>query len=580
MTIGNVVRHKAICRSNISEEESTSDEEEPSKPRSVKRRTPAKRYEKNKESDSNSSEEDDDEDNDIPKSLNKKIGTKSHKENTVCDSNSSEEAEEQVVTEEVSSRNRQEKKQSTKSTVYTKTTILPRRKPNVYDFPDEDEDSNQRSYDPAQGTSKQTTATHGPINECLSEDDCTASPTLKKRLRKTSEGKYEIIDEMNNNKTNKFKKPTVYKVPDIEDEIMKSDESNTDCETENTVIDTGSWWQNIHEELYTDHGYNGMKIFYKTDTKDFVEKVIQNWKTHEARKCELDRKREEIENSDVALNQFSPIRDQPILTAYTEFVQSHSTKDVLQIFSADYDEHSVQMGVKASTAKNYANRILEFFKYMADVYESFHLDWFTDYGGKIEKKLPNGQKSKEIFIPTKEDLTNFVKQFKYGTNPAASVGLRIFALKKLMDFLTKLYEDNEQSFPGTIMEKSEFVNCLVEKLSKLNRGIGPDGTIKKISIASNRNHKQALIEQTLLCPEKSIKNIMEGVSSYLNSNEYSDMKTLLLELSCKKTKVATKQEYMLVTNWLLEMLICLGGNRPCSLLGITIGNVESFYSML
>lgn len=579
MTIGNVVRHKAICRSNISEEESTSDEEEPSKPRSVKRRTPAKRYEKNKESDSNSSEEDDDEDNDIPKSLNKKTGTKSHKENTVCDSNSSEEAEEQVVTEEVSSRNRQEKKQSTKSTVYTKTTILPRRKPNVYDFSDEDEDSNQRSYDPAQGTSK-TTATHGPINECLSEDDCTASPTLKKRLRKTSEGKYEIIDEMNNNKTNKFKKPTVYKVPDIEDEIMKSDESNTDCETENTVIDTGSWWQNIHEELYTDHGYNGMKIFYKTDTKDFVEKVIQNWKTHEARKCELDRKREEIENSDVALNQFSPIRDQPILTAYTEFVQSHSTKDVLQIFSADYDEHSVQMGVKASTAKNYANRILEFFKYMADVYESFHLDWFADYGGKIEKKLPNGQKSKEIFIPTKEDLTNFVKQFKYGTNPAASVGLRIFALKKLMDFLTKLYEDNEQSFPGTIMEKSEFVNCLVEKLSKLNRGIGPDGTIKKISIASNRNHKQALIEQTLLCPEKSIKNIMEGVSSYLNSNEYSDMKTLLLELSCKKTKVATKQEYMLVTNWLLEMLICLGGNRPCSLLGITIGNVESFYSML
>ena len=74
-----------------------------------------------------------------------------------------------------------------------------------------------------------------------------------------------------------------------------------------------------------------------------------------------------------------------------------------------------------------------------------------------------------------------------------------------------------------------------------------------------------------MCPEKSTKNIMEGVSSYLNSDEYSNMKTMLLELSCKKTKIATKQEYMLVTNWLLEMLICLGGNRPCALLGITIG---------
>ena len=89
---------------------------------------------------------------------------------------------------------------------------------------------------------------------------------------------------------------------------------------------------------------------------------------------ELDRKREEIENSDLVLNQFSPLRDQPILLAYSDFVQSHSTKDVLNIFSADYDENSVQKGAKATTAKNYGNRIVEFFKFMAESYESFHLE--------------------------------------------------------------------------------------------------------------------------------------------------------------------------------------------------------------
>ena len=50
-----------------------------------------------------------------------------------------------------------------------------------------------------------------------------------------------------------------------------------------------------------------------------------------------------------------------------------------QIFSADYDENSVQMGVKASTAKNYEKRIIEFFNFMSEQYEGFHLDWFTDY---------------------------------------------------------------------------------------------------------------------------------------------------------------------------------------------------------
>ena len=52
------------------------------------------------------------------------------------------------------------------------------------------------------------------------------------------------------------------------------------------------------------------------------------------------------------------------------------------------------------------------------------------------------------------------------------------------------------------------------------------------------------------------------------------MKTKLFELAYKKAKIPTKQEYMLVTNWLLEQLICLGGNRPCALLGITVGKIQ------
>ena len=171
-------------------------------------------------------------------------------------------------------------------------------------------------------------------------------------------------------------------------------------------------------------------------------------------------------------------------------------------------------------------------------------------------------------------LLCLVKQYHYGTNPAANVGARINAIKKFLDFLIYTYKENEHRFPGTHVEKSNLVECLTQKLKNLNQNICPDGTIKKISIASNRNHKQALIEQMAQCPEKSIKNIMDGVARYLKSDDYSFMKTKLFELAYKKAKIPTKQEYMLVTNWLLEQLICLGGNRPCALLGITVGKIQ------
>ena len=314
-----------------------------------------------------------------------------------------------------------------------------------------------------------------------------------------------------------------------------------------------------------------MDIFLKNDTDEFVHRVIQNWKTHQANKIILDKKMEEVENSDLSLNQFSVTRDEPILKEYTKFVQSNSTKDVLNLFAADYDENSVQRGAKSSTAKQYEKKIVELFTFLSRIYDKFHLDWFTDYSGKIEKITPKGEKTNEIFVLSKEDLLKFFEKYKYGTNPAANVNVRIFAVKRFLEFLEQNYKDNEELFPGSLVEKCNIVECLSKKLTDLNKGICPDGTIKKISIASNKNHKIALIEQMKQCPEKSLKKIMEGVASYLQSGEYSSMKAMFYEFAYKKNKIPRKQDYMALTQWLLEMLICLGGNRPCALLGITIG---------
>lgn len=63
---------------------------------------------------------------------------------------------------------------------------------------------------------------------------------------------------------------------------------------------------------------------------------------------------------------------------------------------------------------------------------------------------------------------------------------------------------------------------------------------------------------------------MKGVGEYVQSEEYNIQRTKLIELACQKTKLPTAQEYMNSTNWLLEQLVCLGGNRPCALLGITL----------
>ena len=118
-------------------------------------------------------------------------------------------------------------------------------------------------------------------------------------------------------------------------------------------------------------------------------------------------------------------------------------------------------GAKSSTAEQYGNRIIEFFKFMAAKYHCFHLDWMLDYRGVVEKTYPDGNKTTDIFLPTMDDLREFIKTFRYGSNPAANCGLRIFALKKMMEFLIKEIKDHKYLFEGSIIKKRKIVQLKI-----------------------------------------------------------------------------------------------------------------------
>ena len=360
----------------------------------------------------------------------------------------------------------------------------------------------------------------------------------------------------------------------IEIKIELTEEENLKCESRTTQNDLTRWWEKVPKDLYSDRGLGGPKILLPTDSEEFVKTVTDNYKKHLLEKSALDNQMLLEETGEARFHQFSIERDQPFIDKYKKYVISLTAKDVLHFFSDDYEELGIPPAAKSSTAVQYTNRIMEFFKYLANIYKNFHFDWMLDFKNKIEKNLSNGEMSHEIFLPTKQDVTNFIKQFKYGSNPAANCGVRIFALKKLMDFLCQEIKDNEQEFEGTLVDKSVKVECLLQKIRNLNLGICPDGTIKHLATASNKSHKRTLVEQVLKCPERSISAIMKGVSKYVESDEFNREKTKLMEFAYKKGKVPSTYEYMNATNWLLEMLVCIGGNRPCALLGITLQDWE------
>jgi hypothetical protein len=369
----------------------------------------------------------------------------------------------------------------------------------------------------------------------------------------------------------------------VETEINQSD---LDIEIEVDVSKAGSsmlktnmrqlnkWWLNLPKEKYYSADNMGPEIFCKEDTEDFIKTVMDKWSLHKAEKERLDKEMLEAESEEAETLQFSLTRDKDFVTKYIAFVSSFSAKDVLNLFSGVYESMDLPKGAKSSTAAQYGNRIIEFFKFMAAKYHCFHLDWMLDYRGIVEKTYPDGNKTTDLFLPTMDDVREFIKTFRYGSNPAANCGLRIFALKKMMEYLIKEIKDHEYLFEGTIITRNKTVQCLVQNLKSLNEGICPDGTIKHIATASNKCHKRSLIEQMATRPGRSIDSIMKGVKDYVQSEEYNIQRTKLIELACKKGKVPTMQEYTNSTNWLLEQLICLGGNRPCALFGITVKDWE------
>ena len=203
--------------------------------------------------------------------------------------------------------------------------------------------------------------------------------------------------------------------PKIEpNEVQLELEVYVKSEAKNSEESKNRWWLKVPKHLYGDRGTGGPQIFLPSDTEEFVMRCNERYISHKKAKMELDKKMKEAESHDAQLLQFSDIRDKPILEKYTTFVKTSSAKDILHIFSEEYEQLDLPTGAKSSTAGQYTNRIMEFFKFMAKRYENFHLDWLLDYKGSIEKTYPDGNKNSDIFLPTKEDLTDFIKQFKYG----------------------------------------------------------------------------------------------------------------------------------------------------------------------
>ena len=347
-----------------------------------------------------------------------------------------------------------------------------------------------------------------------------------------------------------------------------SDTSKVDAQNQVKII---KWWQGISKDFVNVQGCP-LDIFLPDDEEEFIKVVVENYKRHQLTKKDLDKRMLDIENSDEKYYQFSQTRDQPFVDEYLEYVKNFSTKDILNILSSEGEESGQQKGATATTAKQYSYRIIELFHFLKQSYKGFHLDWFLDYSNHIEKTLQDQVISTDIFIPPKSVFADFIKSFMYGSNPAANCGIRIFALKKLFDFLVKKFKDNEHLFRGTIVERTNLIECLTSKLKGISSDLCPAGTVKHISIASNRNHRKILAEQLKKCPEKSSERIMQGVKEYLVSEEYTIQKQKLFTLAYDSTKIPNAHEYIDSTKWLLEQLICIGGNRPCALLGLTVGD--------
>ena len=254
-------------------------------------------------------------------------------------------------------------------------------------------------------------------NSFSEENNDTSRIKTKKKVMKVNND-YTFLDvddelyssstEMDQTEANLEPKVEVSEQPEFEIEI------NVEPSTSINKEAFKKWWLNIPKHLYGDKGLGGPAIFLSSDSEEFVKRCTDRYKKHIEEKRVLDIKMQEAESEEAQSLQFSLERDKPIIDLYTAFVKTSSAKDVLNFFSEEYEQYEIPTGAKSSTAGQYTYRIMEFFKFMSKIYHNFHLDWMVDYKGAIEKIHKDGSKSNDIFIPPKEDLTEFIKQFKYG----------------------------------------------------------------------------------------------------------------------------------------------------------------------
>ena len=194
-----------------------------------------------------------------------------------------------------------------------------------------------------------------------------------------------------------------------EEKVKKKEEE--ECESGNLKLN--EWWEEVN--LYQYISWEGLpkdlKVFLPNDSPEFMSTVISNYNAQELKKKTLDEQMEEKEEVGEP-HQFSETKDQPIMEEFQKFVENQSTKNALHLFSTGYDEDSAKTGPKSGTAKQYSLRVLEYFKFLAQKYRGFHLDWFIDYGNKVEKDCIFGMlawRARYMYFPAsrKDNFSGF-----------------------------------------------------------------------------------------------------------------------------------------------------------------------------
>ena len=173
--------------------------------------------------------------------------------------------------------------------------------------------------------------------------------------RTTTDGIVSPVEEIGSNKQNKKQRTFQYEEVDdefyisssedekdteenIEIKIEMTEEQDNQCPNPIAKGNLDRWWEKIPKHLYSDRNMGGPKIFLPSDSDQFVKTATENYKAHMIEKLRLDKNRLIAESGDAKFHQFSTERDQPFVEKYKKYVLSLTAKDVLNYFSDDYEE--------------------------------------------------------------------------------------------------------------------------------------------------------------------------------------------------------------------------------------------------